>query len=193
MFTCGLRKGISILDCAWRWILHWALPPCTSPVNHWGEEHYSFFLKRFFWANECVFVNNTLINWGFASRTVATKHTWSSNAGCKDLCITPASPFLVILGTAKYRAESHKERTVNTANSTFWWNLTLNVIDLTIVCLAKRSFERRTVVEGFEVANEFHIFIDRRSFGVDGPSQHMAAELHVIFSWRTKKKTYVNF
>lgn len=123
MFTCGLRKGISILDCAWRWILHWALPPCTSPVNHWGEEHYSFFLKRFFWANECVFVNNTLINWGFASRTVATKHTWSSNAGCKDLCITPASPFLVILGTAKYRAESHKARTVNTANSTFWWNL----------------------------------------------------------------------
>lgn len=51
---------------------------------------------------------------------------------------------------------------------------------------AKCSFEKRTIVEGFEVANEFDIFIDRRFFGVDGPSQHMAAELHVIFCCRVK-------
>lgn len=45
---------------------------------------------------------------------------------------------------------------------------------------------KRTIVEGFKVANEFDVFIDGRFFGVDGPSQHVAAELHVIFSWRTK-------
>lgn len=40
-----------------------------------------------------------------------------------------------------------------------------------------------TIVKRLEVADEFYIFINRRFFGVDGPSQHMAAELHVVLSW----------
>lgn len=52
-----------------------------------------------------------------------------------------------------------------------------------------KTIERHTVVERLEVANEFNIFIDGGFFGVNCPSQHMAAELHVVLSWRQNKKT----
>lgn len=51
-------------------------------------------------AQLCTHPDNTLMNWGLAKRTVATKHTWSSKAGCSDRCNTPARPFLVMFGTA---------------------------------------------------------------------------------------------
>lgn len=58
--------------------------------------------------------------------------------------------------------------------------------------MIRKQFVRRndkpTIVEGFEVSYKFDIFIDRCFFWVDGPSQHMTAELHVIFSWRTTIK-----
>lgn len=47
--------------------------------------------------------------------------------------------------------------------------------------------EGHTVIERLEVADELNIFINRGFFGVNGPSQHMTAELHVILSWRQKR------
>lgn len=50
-----------------------------------------------------------------------------------------------------------------------------------------------TVIERLEVADELNIFINRGFFGVNGPSQHMTAELHVILSWRQKRKRDYNY
>lgn len=53
--------------------------------------------------------------------------------------------------------------------------------------------EGHTVIERLEVADELNIFINRGFFGVNGPSQHMTAELHVILSWRQKRKRDYNY
>lgn len=53
--------------------------------------------------------------------------------------------------------------------------------------------EGHTVIERLEVADELNIFINRGFFGVNGPSQHMTAELHVTLSWRQKRKRDYNY
>lgn len=50
----------------------------------------------------------------------------------------------------------------------------LNVNVLQIKC--------HTIIERLEIANESNIFIYRWFFGVDGPSQYMTAELHMVLS-----------
>lgn len=44
------------------------------------------------------------------------------------------------------------------------------------------QLECHTIIKRLEIANESNIFIYRWFFGVNGPSQHMAAELHMVLS-----------
>lgn len=47
----------------------------------------------------------------------------------------------------------------------------------------------RTVAERLEVPDELDIFVDGCFFRVNGPSEHVAAELHVVLSWRTSTRS----
>ena len=131
--TCGQGRGISTLSCAWTWIPRWAPPLYTSPV---ADTHphtqckicisHTDILKAGIGVcvclcSVCVCACLTLMNWGLANRTVATKHTWSSNAGCRERCSTPSKPFLVALGTrGKPKTEKETCLFVCLANSYYW-------------------------------------------------------------------------
>lgn len=102
------------------------------------------------------------------------RHTLSSKADWSDRWITPSKLFRVQLGTGDKHTQTRPEirsreteRLRRTSGTICNWRL--------------------TIIQGLEVSDELDVLVHGGLFGVDGPSEHVAAELELIFCWCLKE------
>ena len=118
----------------------------------------------------------TLMNCGLARRTVATKHTRSSKAGCRDRWIKPSR---VQSGTG-VRGHTSTSEQVPDEGMLFWlWKHLM------------MSLEGPTSIKGLEVSSEPHIVVHRRLLRGPRPAEHVATELQLISGWGGKLITLI--